>query len=223
MITADIVGCIWNASDFLSNVPCSLGLFSFLRKMNCWIYLHAVVLAIMYSWIFFVYTQLAGRRYPFLIRKWQDSKTFFINRKSENKKSVILPKELQTEMRQIEGKLVVTNNFWIISFQILSDDFENFAGKTQTFQVKPKHIRSTIPCVCMFILFLPLCYCATRKISNHSDTLFMQKTSTVECISVLKSDFIFLIKSQILCNSFSWFCERTVALRYLERRLENMR
>lgn len=104
---------------------------------------------------------------------------------------------------------------------MLGDDFENFAGKTQTFQVKPKHIRSTIPCVCMFILFLLLCYCATRKISNHSDTLFMQKTSTVECISVLKSDFILLIKSQILCNGFFWFCERMVAFRYLERRLEN--
>lgn len=61
----------------------------------------------------------------------------------------------------------------------------------------------------------------TRKISNHSDTLFMQKTSTVECISVLKSDFILLIKSQILCNGFSCFYERMVAFRYLERRLEN--
>lgn len=46
------------------------------------------------------------------------------------KKSVILPKELQTKMRPIEGKHVVTNNFWIISFKMLSNDFENFAGKT---------------------------------------------------------------------------------------------
>lgn len=131
---------------FLFSVPFSLG---FLSKMNCRIYLHAVVLQIMYSQIFFfVCTQLVGHRYSFLIRKWQDSKPFFSAFLFKKKKSVFLPKELQTK---IEGKHVVTNNFWIISLQMLSDDFENFAGKTQTFQVKQNPSDQQFPvCACSF-------------------------------------------------------------------------
>lgn len=36
-------------TDFLFCEPFSLGLFSVLRKMNCWLHLHSVVLEIMYS------------------------------------------------------------------------------------------------------------------------------------------------------------------------------
>lgn len=75
------------------------------------------------------------------------------------KKSVILPKELQTKMRQIEGKHVVTNNFWIILFKVLSNDFENFAGKTQTFWVKQNPSDKNSLCVhlhlfCFFTCFI---------------------------------------------------------------------
>lgn len=137
---------------------------------------------------FLVCTQLVGCRCSFLIRKWQDSNTLF-SAFLFFKKSVILPKELQTKMRQIEGKHVVTNNVWIISFKMLSNDFENFAGKTQTFCVKQNPSDNISLCVHLhFVLFLSLLYCVCCKESIKLFWYFIQAENfhKIQCISVLK-------------------------------------
>ena len=117
-------------------------------------------------------------------------------------------------MRQIEGKHVVTNNFWIISFQMFSDDFENFAGKTQTSQVKQNPSDQQFPvCVCSFcfISFPLLLYLSQGKskiIPIFHSCRKLWQSSIYFSSSTL---FIFLIKSRLLCSDVSWFCERRVA------------
>lgn len=65
---------------------------------------------------------------------------------------------------------------------MLSDDFENFAGKTQTFQVKQNPSDQQFPvCASSFVLFLflSLCYCIyCKEIQKDCDIPFMQKIMT---------------------------------------------
>lgn len=70
---------------------------------------------------------------------------------------------------------------------MLSDDFENFAGKTQTFQVKQNPSDQQFPVrACSFCFFSFVIVSIAREVQNDSDIPFMQKTDKVQYISVLK-------------------------------------